>query len=128
MGSVKENCFTVLGGCDTMLEDTTRINLLYDFYGNLLTEKQREYLELYYQHDLSLAEIADEGGISRQGVHDLIKRAVRTLERAENKLGLVERFASQEKNLRELRELLAGDRMDDDARRAALALVEKLLD
>jgi uncharacterized protein len=43
-----------------MLEDTTRINMLYDFYGSLLTEKQREFLELYYQHDLSLAEAAGE--------------------------------------------------------------------
>lgn len=111
-----------------MLEDTTRINLLYDFYGNLLTQKQREYLELYHQHDLSLAEIADEGGISRQGVHDLLKRAVRTLERAESRLGLVGRFATQEKVLQRLRGILANDQISDEGRREALALVEQLLD
>lgn len=93
-----------------MLEDTTRINLLYDFYGNLLTEKQREYLELYYQDDLSLGEIADNDGISRQGVHDLVKRAVRALENAEERLGLVARFLVQEKELQRLRDLLVAVR------------------
>ncbi len=100
--------------------------MLYDFYGNLLTDKQREILELYYQHDLSLAEIAAEGGISRQGVHDLVKRAVRTLEKAEEKMGLVERFAGQEKLLRRLREILSADVLDEVARLEALSLLDKL--
>jgi predicted DNA-binding protein YlxM (UPF0122 family) len=111
-----------------MLEDTTRVNLLYDFYGNLLTEKQRECLELYYQHDLSLAEIADNSAISRQGVHDLIKRAVRTLEKAEGRLGLVDRFAAQDKVLRRLREILSGEKIEPGDRKEALAIVDKLLD
>lgn len=111
-----------------MLEDTTRVNLLYDFYGNLLTEKQREYLELYYQHDLSLAEIADTSGISRQGVHDLIRRAVRVLEKTEKKLGLVERFQSQEKDLHYLRDILAKEDISVPERREALSIVEKLLE
>ncbi|MBS4030968.1 MAG: YlxM family DNA-binding protein [Clostridiales bacterium] len=111
-----------------MLEDTTRINLLYDFYGSLLTQKQREYLELYYQNDLSLAEIAEQSGISRQGVHDLLKRAVRTLERAESRLGLVGRFAAQEIVLQRLRDILVDDHISDIGRREALALVEQLLD
>ncbi|MCW3489941.1 YlxM family DNA-binding protein [Dethiobacter alkaliphilus] len=110
-----------------MLEDTTRINMLYDFYGNLLTDKQRECLELYYQDDLSLAEIADNSGISRQGVHDLIKRAVKTLEKAEEKLALVKRFMDQEKELRRLRGILAGD-IGPGERREALAIVDRLLD
>jgi predicted DNA-binding protein YlxM (UPF0122 family) len=111
-----------------MLEDTTRINMLYDFYGNLLTEKQREYVELYYQHDLSLAEIADHGGITRQGVHDLIKRGARTLEKAETRLGLVSRFAKQETALLHLRELLSKDNVPADVKQEALAIVEGLLD
>lgn len=111
-----------------MLEDTTRVNLLYDFYGNLLTERQRECLELYYQHDLSLAEIADNSGISRQGVHDLIKRAVRALENAEERLGLVARFAAQEKELRQLREILSSEDIPQAVRRKAQAIVERLLD
>lgn len=111
-----------------MLEDTTRVNLLYDFYGNLLTDKQRECLELYYQHDLSLAEIADDNGISRQGVHDLLKRAVKTLEKAEKRLSLVARFAAQERELRRLREILSQSEIPSHDRNEALAIVEKLLD
>ena len=111
-----------------MLEDTTRINLLYDFYGNLLTEKQREYLELYYQDDLSLGEIADNDGISRQGVHDLVKRAVRALENAEERLGLVARFLVQEKELQRLLDLLSSSEMPEDARREALNIVERLME
>jgi uncharacterized protein len=111
-----------------MLEDTTRINMLYDFYGSLLTEKQREFLELYYQHDLSLAEAADESGISRQGVHDILKRAVRTLERAEEKLGLIARFAEQEKTLLKIRRILLADELTAAARHEALSLLEGLLE
>ncbi len=111
-----------------MLEDTTRINLLYDFYSSLLTEKQREFLELYYQHDLSLGEVAAESGISRQGVHDLLKRAVRTLEKTEEKLGLVKRFAKQEKAMRRLRQLIISQELTGHARQEALTLLEDLLD
>ena len=111
-----------------MLEDTTRINLLYDFYGNLLTEKQRECLELYYQDDLSFGEIADMSGISRQGVHDLLKRAAKTLEKAEERLVLVQRFMAQEKELRRLRDILIGEAIPPDERREALAIIDRLLD
>ncbi len=64
------------------------ISILMDFYGQLLTEKQLEALALYYNEDLSLAEIAEETGISRQGVRDSIKRGERQLEEFEEKLGL----------------------------------------
>jgi predicted DNA-binding protein YlxM (UPF0122 family) len=126
--AVKYKTFTALFGCDKMLEDTTRINMLYDFYSSLLTGKQREFLELYYQHDLSLAEVAAESGISRQAVHDLLKRAVRTLESAEEKLGLVARFAKQEKALRKLKRLLLADDLTGQARQEALALLDEMLD
>ena len=111
-----------------MLEDTTRINLLYDFYGNLLTDKQRECLELYYQDDLSLGEIADLSGISRQGVHDLIKRAAKTLTKAEGRLSLLQRFMAQEKELRRLRDILGGGVIPPDEHREALAIIDRLLD
>lgn len=111
-----------------MLEETTRVNLLYDFYGNLLTERQRECLELYYQHDLSLAEIAEDNGISRQGVYDLIKRAIMSLEKAEERLGLVARFSEQEKDLRKLREILAAEEIPQAIRNKALTILERLLD
>ena len=68
------------------------MSILMDFYGQLLTPKQLEALEFYYNDDLSLAEIADEMGISRQGVRDFIKRGEKQLEELEEKLGLAGRF------------------------------------
>ena len=66
--------------------------LLYDFYGDLLTEHQRQVYEAAIFNDMSLSEIATEQGISRQGVHDLIKRCEKILQDYESKLHLVERF------------------------------------
>ena len=68
--------------------------LLYDFYGELLTTHQKEVYEQFILDDLSLSEIAESAGISRQGVHDLIRRCQKALEGYENKLLLVERFLS----------------------------------
>ena len=69
-----------------------RITFLLDFYGDMLTEKQREVVECYYNEDLSLAEIAEEKGITRQGVRDAIKRAEQQMFEMEERLGLVRRF------------------------------------
>ncbi len=69
------------------------ISMLYDFYGDLLTEKQQEVIELYYNEDLSLSEIASHSGITRQGVRDSIKRAEFQLAEFEEQLGLANRFA-----------------------------------
>lgn len=69
------------------------ISTLLDFYGNLLTDKQREALELYYNQDFSLAEIAENMDISRQGVRDFIKRGEKQLEEFEEKLQLSKKFA-----------------------------------
>ena len=68
------------------------MSLLFDFYGETLTEKQRELFDLYYNEDLSLAEIAEHAGITRQGVRDSIKRAEHALGEMEGKLGLVARY------------------------------------
>ena len=68
--------------------------LLYDFYGELLTKHQKEVYEQFILDDLSLSEIAESAGISRQGVHDLIRRCQKSLEGYEKKLHLVERFLS----------------------------------
>ena len=70
--------------------------MLFDFYGELLTEHQRSVYEDAVYRDMSLGEIAEERGISRQGVHDLIKRCDRILQDYESKLHLVERFAREE--------------------------------
>ena len=75
-----------------MKEKSIRTGILLDFYGNLLTDRMREACESYYYEDLSLAEIAELQGISRQGVHDTIKRAEKELESYEDKLGLMGLF------------------------------------
>ncbi len=75
---------------DNILEKT----LLYDFYGELLTEHQRKVFEDAVFNDLSLSEVAEDAGISRQGVHDLLKRVDKLLQEYENKLHLVEKFRS----------------------------------
>ena len=73
--------------------------LLYDFYGNLLTDKMQDALESYLMDDLSLAEIAQTQNISRQGVYDTIRRGIKTLHEYEDKLGLVEKFNQQARSL-----------------------------
>ena len=79
------------------------IALLFDFYGEMLTEKQRDVVELYYNHDLSLSEIAENEGITRQGVRDSIKRAETQLTEMEERLGLVKRFREMREKLEEIR-------------------------
>lgn len=81
------------------------ISLLLDFYGNMLTEKQRDVVELYYNEDLSLAEIAFHSGITRQGVRDSIKRAETQLLDCEERLGLADRFRRIQRDLDEITDL-----------------------
>lgn len=73
------------------MEKNVRMAILFDYYGDMLTEKQKEYFDLYYNENLSLAEIAENDGISRQGVRDIIVRAEAILVDFENKLGMVRR-------------------------------------
>ncbi|MCI9380959.1 MAG: YlxM family DNA-binding protein [Dorea sp.] len=87
---------------DKILEQT----LLFDFYGELLTEHQKEVYEYFVIEDLSLGEIAAEMGISRQGVHDLIKRCNQTLKGYEEKLHLVEKFLAIREKVEKINELL----------------------
>ena len=81
-------------------------SMLLDFYGELLTEKQRECYDLHFNEDLSLSEIAEQSGISRQGVWDNIRRAEATLRDLEEKTGLVGRVMELERELEETREEL----------------------
>ena len=75
-------------------EKNLKVAYLFDFYGDILSEKQQLAVELYYNDDLSLSEIAAQIGISRQGVRDSLKRSETALFDMENKLGLAERFGS----------------------------------
>ena len=79
------------------INDLVRKSLLYDFYGALLTDHQREVYEEVVLNDYSLSEIAEDEGISRQGVHDMIKRCDKALEEYESKLGLVAKFKEVER-------------------------------
>lgn len=85
-----------------MAEDRVMQSLLLDFYGELLTEKQRECCELHFNEDLSLTEIAEQCGISRQGVWDNLRRAEAALEEIEEKTGLIRRFSETQQRLEKL--------------------------
>lgn len=76
---------------ESNLEKQQRVNMLMDCYNDLLTEKQQQYLNLYYEEDLSLAEIAEDLNVSRNAVYDNLKRAVALLEDYEKKLHLLEK-------------------------------------
>jgi uncharacterized protein len=89
-----------------MYDKIVQIALLFDFYGQLLTEKQIEIIDMYYNDDLSLSEIAEQQDISRQGVYDTLKRAEKTLFEYEDKLGLVNRFLQQKESLSKINTML----------------------
>ena len=84
------------------MKDIFKSSLLYDFYGELLTEHQKEIYEDFILNDLSLGEIAQDRGISRQGVHDLVKRCDKILNGYEEKLHLVERFTKTKEDVAEI--------------------------
>lgn len=95
-----------------MLEKTTRVNFLFDFYQALLTPKQRNYMEMYYLEDYSLGEISETYSISRQAVYDNIRRTELMLEAYEEKLQLYGKFISRQKLLIELAEIVEIDKYE----------------
>lgn len=82
-----------------MKNQTYRMTMLYDFYGELLTDRQKEFFDFYYNDDLSLSEIAENAGISRQGVRDVIVRAEGLMQEIEDKTGLIRRFEQMRSHL-----------------------------
>ena len=110
-----------------MKNQAYRMALLYDFYGDTLTDRQKEFYDLYYNEDLSLSEIADNLGITRQGVRDAIKRGEGTILELEEKVGFARRYRAVQEGVDAL-EQLARDinfynnnhyAMSEDIRRAA---------
>ena len=83
------------------------------FYGGLLTEKQREVLAMHCEEDMSLGEIANDAGVSRQGVHDMLTRAARRLFEMEEKLGMAARFRRMEEGLEKCRDCLRQGHYDE---------------
>ena len=82
-----------------MKNQTYRMTMLFDFYGEVLTPRQKEFFDLYYNEDLSLAEIAENYGISRQGVRDVIVRAEAIMTDLEDKTGLMKRFLQMQQQV-----------------------------
>lgn len=112
-----------------LVEKRVAINWLMDFYGPLLTENRAKLLRLYCEEDLSLSELAEEAGITRQGVHDALTRAQAQLEEYERKLGLVARYRRLEDAVSKCRDALSrvtptSDTQEalDEARRALDAI------
>lgn len=89
-----------------MIDKVTELNLLYDFYGPVLTERQQRVFTLYYFQDLSLGEIAEELDVSRQAVYDLVHRSERTLRELEGKLGLIRRYREEQNVLAQVKQQL----------------------
>lgn len=104
------------------LEKSVEIGTLCAFYGGLLTERQLDALRLHYEEDLSLGEIAEELGVSRQNVHELITRSVQKLRRYEQALGAAARAEETARTLRRAQELIAGA---DTASREAQSRLEE---
>ena len=117
--------------CKEKILDTCT-EVLYDFYGELLTDHQKEVYEQFVLEDLSLGEIAREEGISRQGVHDLVKRCSQTLKGYEEKLHLVEKFVSVREKVKQIDELLDGYEKENaeelvaDIRKISDEIIEEL--
>lgn len=107
---------------DKALQDIVELSILYDFYSELLGEHKKEIFGEYIMNDLSLGEIAQDAGISRQGVHDIIKRCSVKLRDYEKKLGLKTRFESIKADAEQIRELTEQIRKaSDDEERGRLA-------
>ena len=96
------------------MEKIVEQGLLYDFYGELLTEHQRHIYEGVVFNDMSLSEIAEEEGISRQGVHDLVKRCNKILAGYEEKLKLVQKFNQTKQMVEEIKELAGAYKQNGD--------------
>ena len=99
-----------------MKNQAYRMALLYDFYGDMLTDRQKEFYDLYYNEDLSLAEIAENYCITRQGVRDVIVRAEAILTELEDKTGIIKRFHKMQQQFLEVEEAVNAIAQRNDQR------------
>ena len=104
--SVKKKTLQAVFFMVESMEEIIQLSLLFDFYGEMLNEHKKRIFEDYVLNDYSLAEIADEEGISRQGVHDIVKRCTKQLKEYESTLHLVEKFQKMKGTLTKASELL----------------------
>ena len=111
------------------IEERVELSLLYDFYGALLKENQRRMFEASILDDYNLAEIAEDENITRQGVHDAIKRACKQLREYEQKLGLVEKFEKQKELVKKLHIILKGMNIGDAGElEEVYSIIDEILD
>ena len=110
------------------MEKIVEQGLLYDFYGELLTEHQKQIYEAAVYDDMSLTEIADEHGISKQGVHDLIKRCTRTLQEYEDKLHMIRRFDAIKKKAEELKAVSEESAELEDLKEKTVSISESIIE
>lgn len=109
---------------EEIFEQRMRLGRLFDIYGSLLTAKQRTCLSLYFYDDLSLSEISDELGVSRQAVHDLLKRVEQLLERYEASLGVLAKEEALQLKLSSVINFLA---QDDEAKKdEAVSILQEM--
>ena len=108
------------------MDEILKQSLLYDFYGELLTSHQKEIYEQFIVEDLSLSEIARDAGISRQGVHDIIKRCNKILEEYEEKLHLVEKFLAISEKVHRIHDLLTEAEDLEEIRKISKEIIEEL--
>jgi predicted DNA-binding protein YlxM (UPF0122 family) len=94
------------------MDDLAQKTLLYDFYGEMLTNRQQEVFEDYYLNDLSLGEIAEELSISRAAVHDNLKRCEKVLNNFEDKLKLINRYIDNKKVIQQILDMTYEDKPD----------------
>ncbi len=110
-----------------MTDETLMRTMLFDFYGELLTGKQREYYDLHYNEDLSLHEIAEQNGVSRQAVWDIIRRAEAAMTDMEEKTGFVARAVRRRRAVEEL--AAEAEKLEDSAeKRRIIELLSALED
>lgn len=99
------------------LQELMELSRLYDFYGELLGEHKKKIFEDYVLNDLSLSEIADETGLSRQGVHDVVKRCSKKLREYEEKLCLVKKFDLTKQRVNQIKSISEDIRKTNDISR-----------
>ncbi len=109
-----------------MFEKNLNIGYLLDFYGDVLTERKKDALDAYYNNDMSLSEIAEDMGISRQGVRDIIKKAEEELLFYEEKLGLAKKFDEAQKHARRALEICEQENLTDSLKEEITLLLKSV--
>lgn len=110
------------------MDDRTKVLILFDIYGELLTEKQKTIMDYYYNDDLSLSEIGENAKISRQAIYDTVNKCKKILYKYEKKLHLLKRSKHIKEKKMEIEELLNNIRFDDDDNEIVQSIISKLND